>query len=445
MTNPIDRLPPQNTDAEEAVLGSCLMDPEAIRTAAPILAEADFYRERHGHIYAAMLSICRHGEQVDFLTVSDALTKAGNLEEVGGISYLSHLYSMVPTALAVEHYARIVGQAAVRRRLISDAGKMAAAAYDEATDLDELRQRALSLVTQTLGRDPKSRVLTPPDLQLELSDMLLDLSERQSVGLATGFTDLDTLIGGFQPGQLVVLVADTSLGKSSWALSLARRVGRAGHASLFCSVEMSERQLIARLASAMSGVSWRQIAYQTAHGIKDERVTTAVGKASVEIESCGIHVYYKPGLRVADVQAIGSEWRVKHSIELVIVDYLQIMTPANPRDGRVQQVSLLTRELKRLAGELTVPMVVLCQLNRQLTGRSDKRPTLHDARESGSVEQDADMLMGLYRDDFYFDPRENHKVVPGKAELLVLKHRDGPTGTLNLKWIPATAEYDDWR
>lgn len=443
----IDRLPPQNPEAEEAVLGSCLMAAEAMHAVRPILSPADFYRSRNGAIWSAMCRLFDKREPVDSVTLADELTRCGEYEEVGGFSYVFGLLGTVPTWIAAEHYAGIVKRCAVKRRLISAAGKIAAIAYDDSLEPDEVQARALSLINGIRASSAKYRIYSGEEMAGEFLDLVEGLDSEESEGVRTGFLDLDRLIGGLMPGDLAILVADTSVGKSAAALTICRHVGASGRDAVLCSVEMNRRQLEMRMAAAMMGMSWQQFRHRWRNRIEHEALQSQVAEAANQFAEGNVHVFYKPSMTMADIRAEATKWAATHGLGILAVDYLQILTMA-PAESKRVQVDNTLKGLKSLAGELEVPVLVLCQLNRDLKGRSDKRPTLHDAKETSGIEQDADLLLGLYRDDFYYRAGEKNDrkevVEKGKAELLVLKNRNGPTGSLNLTWLPATVEYANY-
>lgn len=444
---PIDRLPPQNPEAEEAVLGSMLIAAEATASVRPLLDASDFYRERNGAIYAVACRLYDRHEPVDFTTVTDELIRAGRYEEAGGLQYLSHLASVVPTFVHAEHYAGIVRRCAVKRRLISAAGKIAGLGYDDTLEPDDVQARALSLINGIQASSARYRIYSGEELAGEFLDDVETLDSDEAEGIKTGLVDLDRLIGGLMPTDLVLLMADTSVGKSAAALTIARNVGASGLETVLCSVEMSRNQLRRRLAAALLRMSWQEFRYRWRNRIDMDSLQESVHRAATLMAEGRVNVFYKPKMTTADIRAEVTKWAAGHKLGLVAVDYLQILTMA-PAESKRIQVDNTLKDLKALAGELEIPVLVLCQLNRDLKGRSDKRPSLHDAKETSGIEQDADLLLGLYRDDFYYRAGERNDrkeiVEAGKAELLVLKNRNGPTGSLNLTWRPATVEYANY-
>ncbi len=445
----IDRLPPQNPEAEEAVLGSILMDPEAVGKVVADLKVADFYRQRNGVIYAAATRLFQAGKAVDFLTISDELKRDGRYEEIGGLGYLSQLIGVVPTAVHIEHYAGIVRRTALKRRLISAAGKIAGLAYDDSLELEEVMSRAQKLLTDVAMGRARNRIATPAELADLLLTMGLKIAEDKRAGLLSWFHGLDRLTNGFREKELITVLGDTSIGKSAWALSLSRNVAKArdGGPVLYCSIEMSKEQLVARLAAGVLQVNWKEFERELMSGENLEQNSTALEQAAELIRELPIYVYYEPSMTLLDIRTKALEMRALGELAMVVVDYAQLITPAGRSENRVVEMSEISRGLKRIAGEASVPLVALCQISREaVKGRENKRPGLHDARESGSWEQDSDILLGVYRDDAYYDvgARNDKKelVVAGNAQLLVLKNRSGDRNAIvPMTWRSSTAEY----
>lgn len=450
----LDHLPPQATEAEEAVLGSLLMDSEATGRVAAILKPEDFYREHNGQIFAAALALYQAREPVDFRTLTDALRRCGQYEDVGGMAYLSNLVGVVPTAVHVEHYARTVERCARRRRLISAATRIAGRAYDENSDLDALLREAYTELGKAAGQVGDNRIVTPSEQAADLWAMALEMEETGATGLKTGFHKLDYLTGGLQPGELIVLLGDTGVGKSAWAQSLCRQIASASAShqpktSLYCSIEMGKRLLVQRNASAIMGRSWKDLAREIAAKQNGEANQDSLKLAADTMEQMPIHLYCRPRMTPGDVRAKALEMASTVGLDLVVVDYLQLITGPKA-ENRVGQIGAISRELKAIAEELQVPLVTLSQIPREvIKGRTDKRPTLHDARESGSVEQDADILLGIYRHDAYYEPGTAITdqgraiyVTAGEAELLILKHRSGEDRRMEkLVWMPERVAY----
>ncbi len=432
----IERLPPQNIEAEEAILGAILIDPDAIIRVATMIRPEDFYRERHGWIYDTALALHERREPIDLLTVCDELERREQLDQVGGTQYITALVNAVPTSIHAEHYARIVERTATRRRLIEAAGQIAGLAYQEADDVDEVVDRAEQVLFGVSERRI-SRELVP--IRQVLSDYYdrveyLTRHRGEMIGIPTGFTDLDKLLGGLQRSDMVILAARPSVGKTSLALSIAHNAAKKYDRRVaFFSLEMSNEQVVQRLVSAETGINAQRL--RRGEIEQDEWVlfTEATGKLS---ES---HLYIDdtPGVSALELRTKARRLHAEVGVDLIVVDYLQLMRGDYRSENRVQEISSISRALKALARELNVPVLALSQLSRGVESRTDKRPILSDLRESGALEQDADVVMFIYRDEMYNENTER----PNLADIMVAKHRNGPTGTVSLYFRRELAQF----
>ena len=434
---PIDRLPPQNTEAEEAVLGSCLMDSDCTARIRGILQPGDFYRERNGTIYSAMLALDDRHEPVDFLTVTNELKRTGRYEEVGGLAYLSELVGVVPTAVHAEHYARLVWQCSLRRQLISAAARMAAIAYDEETDVESAMAKAVDLLGAVQARAGGVQIHTPEARAGILIDYVERLSGGEPPGMPTGL-DVDRALHGLKRGRLYLVAARPRTGKTSLLQTIARNLARAGRKVLFCSLEMSDEELVTRDAAALMRRDWNDTEDQLARGQASPSVVQAVRRAVDQIAEMPLYVVDMTDATSHDVRAAGVAMKARYGLDALFVDYLQLLADQDRQAAnRDAQIGFISRRLKATAKLLGVPVVVACQLNRESVKRRDKRPQLEDLRESGNLEQDADVVLGIYRDELY-----NEKAEKNKAELLVLKHRGGEGGCrFYMTWLPRYTEY----
>ncbi len=430
-------LPPHNTDAEAAVLGALLIDRDAISRVAAILRPEDFYRDRNATIYAAMLALHDRREPIDYLTLTDELQRTGRYEEVGGLAYLSALFTEVPTSLHVEHYARIVEAAALRRRLIRAAGRIAALGYDETLDPD----RALEEAEQTLfavaqRRQSRDFQKLADVLRAYWEDLLLAADvDRLQRGIPTDFKDLDKLLGGLQRSDLIIVAARPSMGKSSFALCLARNAAvRFGATVGIFSLEMSTAQLAQRLLFSESGVDSTRLRQATLGPTERRKLADALGV----LAAAPIYLDDTPNIALAELRAKARRLHHEVGLDLLVIDYLQLIQGPG-RDNRVHEISEISRSLKGLARELNVPVVALSQLSRAVESRSPHIPMLSDLRESGSIEQDADVVMFIYREEVYERDTENK----GIAEIHVAKHRNGPTGQVSLLWQEKLTKFVD--
>jgi replicative DNA helicase len=427
----IDRLPPQNLDSEQAVLGSILIDRDAIIEVADFLRAEDFYRQAHGRIYAAMLALFEHREPIDVVTVAEALERAGELEPVGGASYLSTLGNDTPTAVHVAQYGRIVERKALLRRLIQAAGKIAAIGYEDGPDIQESIDRSeaeLFAVSQRRSGDSFSALRT---LLHDAYDRLdyLHAHRGEIVGIASGFPDLDQLTTGFQASDLIVLAARPSVGKTSLALNIAEHAAvREGKTVGVFSLEMSKEQLVLRLLSSVAAIDSQRLR----SGFLEEMDFARIAPAMNALSEAPMFIDDTPAISTMELRTKARRLQAERGLDLLIVDYLQLMqATTNSRDAnRVQEVSEISRGLKSLARELKVPVLALSQLSRQPELRESREPRLSDLRESGAIEQDADLVMFLWRERD--KPGEEGESDGEIVNLRLAKHRNGPTGEVKL-------------
>ena len=435
-----ERLPPHNLEAEEAVIGSVLLDREVIGRVSGVLEARDFYRERNGQIYQAMIDLYDRHEPVDYLTLIDELDRTQRLDQAGGTTYVAGLLGVVPTPIHAEFYAKIVADAAFMRRLISAGGKIATIGFqhqfDPETALEKSEQILFDIANKKANRDFTA-----------LSDILRDYLEQLSLlregegikyGVPSGYADLDKLTaGGFQRSDLIILAARPSMGKTSLALGIAANAAlKFKAASAIFSLEMSGSQLAARLLSTESGIETTRLRSGNLTDAESRKLGHALGL----LAEAQIYVDDTPGISVTSLRAKTRRLHAEVPLDLVIVDHLQLMTAGEGSGmNRVNEMSEISRQLKGLARELHVPVIALSQLSRAVEQRSPKIPILSDLRESGSIEQDADLVMFIYRDDYYNKDSEKQ----GIAELHVAKHRNGPTGQISLLFNQKTTKFLD--
>ncbi len=432
----IERLPPQNIEAEEAVLGALLIDPDAIFRVTTFLRPGDFYREKNGWIYEAALSLHERREPLDFLTICDELERRGQLEEVGGPAFITSLINAVPTSVHVEHYARIVERTATRRRLIEAAGQIAALAYQEAEDVDEVVDRAEEVLFGVSQRRIARDLVPIRQILSDYYDRIEYLTQHRGemIGIPTGFADIDKLLGGFQRSDMIILAARPSVGKTSLALSIAHNAAKKfrQRVALF-SLEMSAEQVVQRLISAETGIDSQRLRRGE---IADEEWGRFM-KASSDLAETLFFVDDTPNISALELRTKARRLHAEIGIDLLIVDYLQLMRGDVRVENRVQEISAISRSLKALARELNVPLLALSQLSRSVESRTDKRPILSDLRESGALEQDADVVIFIYRDELYNENTERKNI----ADIIVAKHRNGPTGTVSLYFKKELAQF----
>ncbi len=437
MVAAVDRLPPHNLEAEQSVLGSLLIDRDAIIKVASILKPEDFYHSANGIIYQAILDLYNRREPTDFLTLSDELARKERLDLVGGVAYLSSLLNAVPTAVHVEYYSKIVERTATLRRLIDAGAQIVALGYREGIDTEEALDQAERILFDVSQRRGAREFESIADVLERFFDQIDYLQQHRGsvVGVGTGFADLDQLTGGLQRSDLIIVAARPSVGKTAFALGIAYGAAvQHGKTVGIFSLEMSAEQLVQRLLATETGVDSHRLRLGQIDDHEWDRVSRAFGR----LAEAPIFIDDTPGLSVMDVRTKARRLQAEHGVDLLIIDYLQLMH-GRRSENRVQEISEISRGLKGLARELNIPVIALSQLSRAVESRADHRPMLSDLRESGSIEQDADIVMFIYREEVY-DPDTERK---GIAEIIVAKHRNGPVGTINLRFFEKTARFAD--
>jgi len=432
-----DKMIPHNVEAEEAVLGSLLIDPEALFRVSPFLKGEDFYIQKNAWIYEAIFALHERREPIDFVTLCDELERREQLEEVGGAAYITQLINAVPSAIHVEAYGHIVEQSAIRRRLISAASQIAQLAYQQEQEIDQTvdqaEQALFSVSQRRITRDlaPIQEIIRRYYDRIEY----LHAHQGEPLGIPTGYIDLDRLLGGLQRSDFILIAARPSVGKTSLCLSIARNAARYGqHVAIF-SLEMSAEQVVQRLVSAETGIDTQRLRLGNLQEDEWPRFVQATGK----LADLPIFVDDTPSISALQLRTKARRLHAEHGLDLIVVDYLQLMTGEVRAENRVQEVSYISRSLKAIARELDVPVVAASQLSRAVEQRTDKKPVLADLRESGSLEQDADVVMFIYRDELYHPETEKQHI----ADIIVAKHRNGPTGTVQLFFRRRLAQFLD--
>ncbi|HZP30509.1 MAG TPA: replicative DNA helicase [Acidimicrobiia bacterium] len=438
----VGRIPPHNLEAEESLLGAMMLSRDAITSAVEARVEAsDFYKPAHAHMYEAIMSLYSQGEPVDPITVAEELRRADLLDAMGGKNTLLRIQALTPASANAAHYAKIVGELALLRRLIAVAGDIAEMGYALTDDVSETMDRAESLVFEVAERRVSDSMVGISDALQETLDQLEQLygSSGEVTGVPTGYVDLDDLLLGLQPSNLVVIAARPGCGKTAFALGAAANVAmRVRRPVLFFSMEMGTLELTKRMLAGEARVDARKL--QT--GKIPEGDWTRISHAVGRLAEAPLFIDDNPHCTVMEMRAKARRTKARHGdLALVVVDYLQLMTPSTARrpENRQVEVAEISRGLKILARELECPVVALSQLNRQLEYRADKRPMLADLRESGSLEQDADVVVFLYRDEIY-NPESDQR---GTAEVIVAKHRNGPTGVTRLAFLDFLAKFEN--
>jgi replicative DNA helicase len=425
-----DRVPPHNLDAEVSVLGSMLLSKDAIAEVSELVGPEDFYRGAHRTIFEAVHDLYDRGEPVDLVTLADELERRGDLDGVGGAVGLADLLQRVPTAANALYYARIVAEQAMRRRLIDAGTSITRLGYEAQVEADEAVDGAEQLIYDVAQRKRGGEFTPMKQLLNQSFELIEKLHENNSAitGLETGFIDFDELTAGLQPSNLVILAARPAMGKSTLVTNLATHVAvELRKPAVIFSLEMSQMELVQRVLAAEARVDSERLRTGRLQETDWPKLSQAMGR----LAEAPLFIDDTPGINLMEIRSKARRLKQKHGLELVVVDYLQLMQSHRRVESRVQEVSELSRGLKILAKELDVPVLALSQLSRKPEDRTDRRPQLSDLRESGSIEQDADIVCFIYRDEVY-DPDSPAK---GEAELIVAKHRNGPLRTVRLSFI----------
>jgi replicative DNA helicase len=437
------RIPPYSIDAEVAVLGAMLLDKVAISKVQEVLHPESFYDEKNRLIFEAITKIYEPGIGVDLVTLSEQLKKNEWLERVGGTYYLTELLSNTPTAANVEHYAHIVQEKYLKRQLIDVSGRIIERCYDESTDAIEEIDQAETDIFRIAEQRIHKTYKPISDLAHQTYSLIEHLKEHSAHGLSgvpSGYVELDKILGGFQNSDLIILAGRPSMGKTALALSLARNAAKEYKKTVaFFSIEMSSLQLVVRLISAEAKIDQQKIRTGKINDKELRQIVKTLGKLS----ETNMIIDDSPMLTISELRAKCRRLKIEHKIDMVILDYLQLMMPPKA-ESREREISILSRSLKQLAKELNIPIMALAQLNRSVETRSDKRPILSDLRESGSIEQDADVVMFVNRPDYYgIQFYDDKRPTEGTAEVIVGKQRNGPTDTARLAYIKDFARFEN--
>ena len=426
------RIPPQNVDAEQCVLGSILIEDGALLKVIEILRPDDFYKDSHGIIYSTMVDLFDRNEPQDLITVHNELVKNGKLEAAGGAVYLAELTETVPVASNIDYYARIVRDKAVLRRLIQKSSDIATMCYEEAGDIDDILESAESAIFE-LSQSKITQAFNPlKDVLKSSIRRVEELYEKKELitGIPSGFSELDKLTAGFQPSDLIIIAGRPSMGKTAFALNIAQHAAvEHGIPSAIFSLEMSKEQLALRMLCSEAMVD----AHKVRTGFLGKEDWPRLINAAGNLSQAPIFIDDTPALSVLEMRAKARRLKSDRDIGLIIVDYLQLMQGRSGTERREQEISEISRSLKAMAKELNVPVLALSQLNRKVEDRPNKRPQMSDLRESGAIEQDADVIAFIYRDEVYNRGEDNPR--RGKAEIIVAKQRNGPTGTVYLAFV----------
>lgn len=428
LTSISDKLPPQSLEAEQYVLGAMLLDSEIIPLIMGILNPEDFSRPGHRDIYAAMILLNQENQTVDLITLAEELKKTNKLDHVGGLEYITYLSSLVPTSAAADNHARIVKEKSLLRSLIDLSQHFLHRGFDGREDAIALLGEAEQRIVQISQQGVHQPFASLGDILLNLYEKIGEMQEKgvQTSGLPTQFTDLDRLLGNLQSGDLILLAARPAMGKTSLAMNIAQNVSMHSHRPVAVfSLEMAKEQLVLRLLCAEARIDSARLKAGRLSGEEWVTLTKAIGKLS----DAPLYIDDTPGMTVNQMRAKARHLKAEHGdLALVVIDYLQLMQTTRRAENRTQEISEISRSLKSLARELDVPVLALSQLSRAVEQTSDKKPNLSHLRESGALEQDSDIVMFIYREDYYQPNSER----PNIADIIVAKHRNGPTGSIEL-------------
>lgn len=437
----INRLPPQNIEAEQSVLGAIILDNEALPKAIEALSPDDFYKETHRRLYKSIIALFERSEPIDIVTLTDHLRKSDEIEAVGGISYLSYLANSIPTSANIRYHAKIVSEKSMLRALIRTATQITSEVYENSRDVDEVVDYAQKMIFDITDKRTKISFSPLRDVIKDTFKMIEHLYDKKEAitGVPSGFKDIDELTSGFQSGDLIIVGGRPGMGKTAFALNVAGYVAADMRETVAVfSLEMSKEQLALRMICAESGVNSSSVRKGFISKQDWIKLTNAAGR----LADAPIFIDDSSMLTVLEIRAKARRLKMEYGmLSLIVVDYLQLMRSKGKFERREQEISDISRSLKALAKELKVPVIALSQLNRAVEQRGEKRPTLADLRESGALEQDADVIIFLYRDEFY---NKNNPSNKGKAELIVAKQRNGPTGIVDLTFLADSTKFVDF-
>ncbi len=437
----IDKLPPQNLEAEQSVLGAVILDNDALTRVIEILTPDDFYKESHRRLFNAMRELFDKNEPIDIVTLTDYLRKHDQLDSIGGLSYLSSLANSIPTSANIRHHARIVREKALLRSLIQTSTRIATRIYEESPDADDMVDDAEKMIFDIASKRINASFVGLKDVIKETFKMIEHLYDKKEAitGVPSGYADIDEMTSGFQPGDLIIIGGRPGMGKTAFALNIAQHVGiKLKEPVAIFSLEMSKEQLALRMLCAESMVDSALVRKGYISKQDWPKLTNAAGR----LADAPVFIDDSSAITVLEVRAKARRLKKEHgSLSLVVVDYLQLMRSRGNFERREQEISEISRSLKALAKELKVPVIALSQLNRAVEQRGEKKPTLADLRESGAIEQDADVIIFLYRDEIYNKHNPSNK---GKAEAIIAKQRNGPTGVVNLTFLADSTRFVDF-
>lgn len=430
MSIPFEKIPPQNLDAEQSVLGAMLIDQEAVSKTVEVLQPGDFYRDANGRVFEAIVSLFGRGEPVDLITLSEELRQTGMLDQIGGVSYVAGLANSVPTSANVEHYARIVEEKSLLRRLINVSTRIAQMGYEGEEEVEVLLDRAEQMVFELAQRKTHSNFVPFKTVLMQTFDRIEYLYRNKGIptGVPSGFLEMDKMTSGFQPSDLIILAARPSMGKTAFCLNIAQHaaVRKKLPVAIF-SLEMSREQLVTRILCGEAMVDQQKV--RTGQLTDDD--WQKLSHAAAPLAQAPLFIDDSPGISVVEMRAKCRRLKAEQGLSMIVIDYIQLMQGGRKTENRQQEISEISRSLKSLARELQVPVLALSQLSRAVEQRQDKRPMMSDLRESGSLEQDADLVMFIYRDEYY-NPETDRR---SRADIIIAKQRNGPVGSVELGFL----------
>jgi replicative DNA helicase len=439
---PMDRTLPHNLEAEKCVLGAILINNQAFNQAAEVLDSGDFFRDAHRRIFDKMVGLSEVNQPVDLVTLKDELTRSGELDEVGGPAYISGLTDGVPRSANVEHYARIVKEKSTLRRLIQSANEVLGRAYDAEEDADIQLDEAERAIFQIADQRMRSGFVRVGDLVDSGYQLIEQLQAQRGLvtGVPSGFTDLDEMTSGFQKSDLVIVAARPAMGKTSFVLNMALNAATAAGKSIgIFSLEMSKEQLFMRMLTSEARVD----AHRFRGGFLGEQDYARLVEAFARLHDAKVFIDDSPAIGILEMRAKARRLKLEHGLDMLVVDYLQLMQGRGRFESRQQELASISRALKILAKELEIPIIALSQLSRATETRADHRPQLSDLRESGALEQDADIVMFIFREEMYLVDGERNPDTEGIAEIIIGKQRNGPTGIAKLAFLKQYTRFEN--
>ena len=440
-SNALQNVPPQNLEAEQSLLGSVLLENEALFKVLEIIKKDDFYRESNRQIYQAMIDLYEKNEPTDLITVTEVLKRKNKLDEVGGASYLADLLENIPTAANIEYYAKIIRQKSILRNLIHSATEIVSKATTAEENVEDILDFSEKTIFQISEEQTKQSFYPLKTILKSTFKDIERLYEKKQLitGMPSGFTELDSKTSGFQPSDLIIIAGRPSMGKTAFALNVAQHASQEAHIAIaLFSLEMSKEQLALRMLCSEARVDNHKLRT----GFIAESDWGKLSMAAGKLADSKMYIDDTPGITVFEMRAKSRRLKAEHGLGMIIVDYLQLMAGSKHRsDSREQEISEISRSLKGLAKELHVPVIALSQLNRKVEDRIDKRPHMADLRESGAIEQDADVILFIYRDEVYHPDSDESK---GKAEVIIGKQRNGPTGEIQLSFINEYTRFENY-